>query len=154
MLDEKILMILLPVWLASVLATLYLGLTRPKAAKIVNALLERGCFDEAGAATPEELGVRGGAMLRMGGSLRSVVACVQEPAGDGSLSSALERGSAPRYYVPHEKKEKALAMYGKSKAGPWQAIVGVLVLTAVFALLWLAGSLVLDTSGWKPLFRI
>lgn len=155
MFDEKILMILAPLWLASVAVTLFWGITRPKAAKIVAALLDQGCKDPESAKTLRELGVSGEAFLRKGSAMRRVVSVAeeaQEP--QNSLRAAVDQRPEARYYVCEEAMDKAKAMYGKVGAKSWQLVLWIPLLTVFFFLLWLLGSAVLDTTGWKPLFRI
>jgi hypothetical protein len=156
MFDEKIFMILIPLWLAAVAVTLFWGATRPKTAKIVAALLDQGCKDPESAKTLKELGVTGEAFLRKGSAMRRVVSAVDEsPETVGAtLREAVSEKGEARYYVAPEAEAKARAMYGKVGANIWQALLWAVALTVFFLLLGMLGSAVLDTTGWKPLFRI
>lgn len=149
MFDEKILMILLPVWLAIVLVSLYWGATRPQAVKLVLSLLERDCHSPEQALSLQELGVKR-VDLRKGSALRRVVALVDEPSPSPEARDAVPL----RCYIPPEATQKARAMYGKNNAKLWQALLWIPVITAFFLALWILASLVLDTTGWTPLFRI
>lgn len=152
--DEKIAMILLPLWLATVLATMYLGITRPRLSRIVGFLTEQGCDSPQGAKTAKELGISclwERTLLRPAGSLRRLVKAVEAPR-QTALRVKTDKSEPVAYYLPPEHREKAEVLYGKKTANIWQSIGLSLLLTAVFFGLWMAASLVFDTSDWKPLF--
>ncbi len=155
MFDEKIAMILLPVWLASVLGTLYLGFTRPVLYRIVCTLLDKGCHSPDTALEAKALGIGKvweRLLLRPGSSLRRLVLSADETP-KSSLRVQVEQAGKKHYYLPPEHQDKAKVLYGKKPANIWQSMALCLLLTAVFFGLWMAASLVFDTSGWKPLFR-
>ena len=153
MFDEKIAMILLPIWLASVLSTLYLGFIRPKQYRIVRRLLEHSTPETALDGKDLGLGtVMEGFLLGVRSPLRRLIRCV-EGERERSLRVQTEERAPCHYYLPEENREKATVLYGKKIANIWQSLALCLLLTAVFFVLWILASLVFDTSSLQPLFR-
>lgn len=155
MFDEKIAMILLPVWLATVLVTLTLGLTRPKLYRIVTALLNKNCDSPQAALDREALGISSlweSLLLRPTGALRRLVKSAEEEKTP-SLRVPTEEKQRKHYYLPTENREKANLLYGRKPANIWQSLALSLLLTAVFFVLWILASLVFDTSSLPALFQ-
>lgn len=141
MFDEKIVMILFPFWLASVIATLYTGFVRPCAAKAVNTLLEKKGFDSERALSADAMGF--GPWQEKLVLKRSL----------SQLVRTCEKNGVVCYYMPEEKSEKAAQLYGKKEQKPWMSVVFALGLTVFFVLMCMLASAVFDTSLLKPLFE-
>lgn len=147
MFDPKLAALLVPIWLATVLATLYLGLTRPKLHRAAKALFSYGANDISTAITARTMGLSplwerlllgpNGPLSRMVLAQRVDKAAPSEGSGDREN----------KYYVNQQQKEKLRAMYLRTPTSLGLSVFWCLVLTVFFFALWIVTSLVFDTSG-------
>jgi len=89
-------------WLGAVLAAVYTWYRRATVGRAAGALLEKEARDPAGALTPEELGLSGGAARALKGGDR------------------LFRSEGGRWYLPEETEKKARAVGRIGPRAPWQ----------------------------------
>ena len=147
MFDPKIGALLVPLWLATVLATLYMGLTRPKLHQAGKALFSYGANDISTAITARTMGLSPfweRLLLGHNGPLhRMVLAQRVEKKTPGEASPAGEN----KYYVNQQQREKLQAMFFGTPTSLALSVFWCLVLTVFFFALWIVTSLVFDTSG-------
>ena len=105
---------------AGVLAALfYLVWLRARSARVVKALLDRSCTEEASALSAEALGVSPAALRRAAKGSTGVVSVAADEA-TGEL----------RGFIPAEKKEKAEYLAGKLQWKWWQTALAALLFYA------------------------